>query len=421
MPGVFIQMCVFIHAHTQVFSFKLKIPRSMGSVWNWLRNISSIFLLVVYTEHKCDLLCPVVNGTMKTDVTEGMRCLAQWPTNKKVNASLSASDQARRRAWEQADMQWRAWARTGIVDDEAEIDVHGLPFPVFVDLGGGSQEVRVMGSAGSGGEGGGGRGAREYKVGGARKLLAKGLKGDEDQALATSSEASEGRIYMGVAAVMLWVQMFQLSILSAPMAAFTYTVGIMLQDLAHSLFIILVLVASFGSALSILEDPPFDQGFDMTVVSLVQEVLGVGQPMYEEITEVSRTLLLIFVLSVTVVMLNVLIAQLTITYERVLSNMEAHALKYRASCCLDLESFIPMWIRRRLFVGLGFNTPLPFSPNDLGPEGGIQCLEPDDSEYYVPDRIIRFTGDASPKDPWPEEEAPRKKGEDDAHMGFRKP
>ena len=417
MPGVFIHMFVYIylciHAHAQVFSFKCKIPRSVGSVWNWLRSISCIFLLVVYSKHQCDLLCPVVNGTMMTDVTDGMRCLAQWPTNKKVNATLSASDHARRRAWEQADMQWRAWARTGILDDEAEIDVHGLPIPAFVDLGGGSQEVRVMGRAGNGGVGGGG----EYKVGGARKLLAKGLKSDEGQAHATSSEAAEGRIYMGVAAVMLWVQMFQLSILSAPMSAFTYTVGIMLNDLAHSLFIILVLIFSFGSALSILEDPPFDQGFDRTVVSLVQEVLGVGQPMYEEVTEVSRTLLLIFVLCVTVVMLNVLIAQLTITYERVLSNMEAHALKYRASCCLDLESFIPMRWRRRLFVGLGFDKPLPFTPNDMGPEGGIQCLEPDDSEYYLPDRIIRFTGDASPKDPWPEEEAQQIKGEDDARTG----
>jgi len=44
------------------------------------------------------------------------------------------------------------------------------------------------------------------------------------------------------------------------MAAFTYTVGIMLNDLAHSLFIIMVLIAAFGSALSILEDAPFDQG-----------------------------------------------------------------------------------------------------------------------------------------------------------------
>jgi len=58
----------------------------------------------------------------------------------------------------------------------------------------------------------------------------------------------------------------------------------------------------------------------------------VAQPLYSEITEISRTLLLIFVLCVTVVMLNVLIAQLTITYERVLvknlkSQLANHFLK----------------------------------------------------------------------------------------------
>jgi len=123
--------------------------------------------------------------------------------------------------------------------------------------------------------------------------------------------------------------------------------------------------------------------------------------MYGEITEISRTLLLIFVLCVTVVMLNVLIAQLTITYERVLSNMEAHALKHRASVCLDVESFLPMRWRRSIFRALQFDSPLPFSRSDMGPEGGIQCIEPDDSPFYIPDRIIRFSGDASRKDPWP--------------------
>ena len=126
--------------------------------------------------------------------------------------------------------------------------------------------------------------------------------------------------------------------------------------------------------------------------------------MYFEITHISRALLLTFVLCVTVVMLNVLIAQLTITYERVLSNMEAHALKHRASVCLDIESFLPMRWRRSYFVGLQFDKQLPFTRNDMGPEGGIQCIEPDDNPCYVPDRIIRFTGDASPKDPWPENE-----------------
>jgi len=67
-------------------------------------------------------------------------------------------------------------------------------------------------------------------------------------------------------------------------------------------------------------------------LSLPHTHTGVAQPLYSEITEISRTLLLIFVLCVTVVMLNVLIAQLTITYERVLvknlkSQLANHFLK----------------------------------------------------------------------------------------------
>eukprot|EP00960_Hanusia_phi_P066746 766463-Hanusia_phi.AAC.3 len=56
------------------------------------------------------------------------------------------------------------------------------------------------------------------------------------------------------------------------MAAFTYTIGIMFGDLSHSLFMILILMAAFGSALTIIGDAPFDQGWDRTIVLLLQEV-----------------------------------------------------------------------------------------------------------------------------------------------------
>ena len=35
----------------------------------------------------------------------------------------------------------------------------------------------------------------------------------------------------------------------------------------------------------------------------------------------------------------------------------------------------------------------------------IQVYEDDNNEYYIPDRIFRFTGDAAPKDPWPDIDA----------------
>jgi hypothetical protein len=56
------------------------------------------------------------------------------------------------------------------------------------------------------------------------------------------------------------------------MAAFSYSVGSMFKDLVHTLFLILVLLMAFGSALSIQEEEPFNSGFDVTIVRLLQEV-----------------------------------------------------------------------------------------------------------------------------------------------------
>ena len=53
----------------------------------------------------------------------------------------------------------------------------------------------------------------------------------------------------------------------------------------------------------------------------------------------------------------------------------------------------------------GFDEPLPFSFSDVGPTGGIQEWVSDaEVEYYIPDRIKRYTGDASADDPWPTHE-----------------
>jgi len=216
-----------------------------------------------------------------------------------------------------------------------------------------------------------------------------------------------GRRLEALAMLFMWIQMLQTSIISKAMAAFSYSVSSMFKDLLRTLFLILVLLMAFGSALSILdEDEPFNSGFDVTVVRLLEEVLGVAQPTYADVSSRTRCLLLLFVALVTVVMLNILIAQLTITYERVISNMEAHAIKHRGSLCLDMEDFLPLSWRKRIFGSYGFEHLLPFEgPSDLGPAGGIQVYEDDNNEYYIPDRIFRFTGDAAPKDPWPDIDA----------------
>mmetsp|Transcript_2496 Transcript_2496/g.5982 ORF Transcript_2496/g.5982 Transcript_2496/m.5982 type:complete len:1471 (-) Transcript_2496:34-4446(-) len=233
-------------------------------------------------------------------------------------------------------------------------------------------------------------------------LLAAKAKADSSTTKSSLSSFNyAGQTALAIAAVLLWVQMFQLSILSTPMAAFTYTIGIMFGDLSHSLFMILILMAAFGSALTIIGDAPFDQGWDRTIVLLLQEVLGVAQPLYSDISSFTRFLLLFFVICVTIGMLNILIAQLTITYDKLTADKEGFAMKHRASTCLEIESFIPMSWRRKIFCDLAFHIPLSFSDSDEGPSGGVQAIERDVCPRYVPDRIMRFTGDASPNDPWP--------------------
>jgi len=233
-------------------------------------------------------------------------------------------------------------------------------------------------------------------------LLAAKAKGDTGTATTTSSTSSKDRSAMAFVGVLLWIQMFQACILSTPLAAFTYTIGIMFLDISHSLFMIFILISGFGSALTMIGEPPFDQGWDTTLAVLLQEVLGVSQQYYPEIGSFTRFLLIVYVSAVTVGMLNILIAQLTITYDKLSSEKEGYAMKHRATVCLDIEGFLPYFIRKRIFDDVGFDQPLPFSSNDSGPAGGVQMFERDDMPNYVPDRILRFTGDASPEDPWPE-------------------
>uniref|UniRef100_A0A7S4PAX6 Globin family profile domain-containing protein n=3 Tax=Guillardia theta TaxID=55529 RepID=A0A7S4PAX6_GUITH len=245
-------------------------------------------------------------------------------------------------------------------------------------------------------------GAREFFVSSSWSLLAK-AKGDATTSSTISSaNVNDNRTSLAIAAVLLWAQMFQLSILSTPMAAFIYTIGIMFHDLSHSLFMIVILIFGFGSALTLIDDPPFDEGWDQSVVVLLQEVLGVAQPLYPDISALTRALLLIYVTCVNIGLLNILIAQLTITYDKLTADKEAFAMKHRASMCLDIECFIPLSWKRKIFCDLGFHLPLNFTASDVGPAGGIQEIEKDTCERYVPDRIMRFTGDASPEDPWPE-------------------
>ena len=210
---------------------------------------------------------------------------------------------------------------------------------------------------------------------------------------------------ISIAGMLLWAQVLECSILSEKMAAFTFSLGIMISDLSHSLFFIGILLLAFGSALTNIGDEGYDQGLDVTLALLLKDVLGMGKPM-EGLSSMSVFLQVIFIIFVTIIMLNVLIAQLSLTYGNVMKFARPSMLKYRASVTLDLESLLPVFLRQRIYDSFGFDVPLPLSVSDVGPAGGIQVWEwESDCIGYIPDRIKRYSGDAAPRDPWPKHDS----------------
>lgn len=88
-----------------------------------------------------------------------------------------------------------------------------------------------------------------------------------------------------------------------------------------------------------------------------------------------------------------------------------------AYTCVDMESLLTENFHVKLFKRMGFDQPLDFENGDDGPSGGVQDLEPASirsDPKYVADRILRFTGEASDKDPWPSKTISPDEYEDDA-------
>jgi hypothetical protein len=202
------------------------------------------------------------------------------------------------------------------------------------------------------------------------------------------------------AALLLWVQITQATIVSTRMAAFTYIIGIMVDDLVNTFVMIAILLLAFASALSIVHDAPFAT-FQDSVLILTEEILGLAAgDILEDVSWLTMLLVVVFIIAVVVGFLNILVAQLTITYKGLNKHKEGFALKHRASVCLDIEDLLPVRWRTKIFRSFGFDEPLAFGKDDVGPPGGIQVLEPEGCDRYEPDRIMRFTGASSQNDPW---------------------
>jgi len=206
-----------------------------------------------------------------------------------------------------------------------------------------------------------------------------------------------------ISTFLIWIQFIQVLILSKRLAAFTYTISSMFVDVTRNLFVILVIMVSFSFTLSTLRQPGYESS-TQAVVNLLYIALAMSSAESEALEDYGFVVLIAFVIIIEIGFLNILIAQLALIYERLSVDKEGYAKMNRAYTCVEIESFLSQHYRKKLWDELNFDLPLQFEPGDDGPSGGVQVLEPASVRAqvkYVPDRVLRFPGEASPLDPWP--------------------
>lgn len=217
------------------------------------------------------------------------------------------------------------------------------------------------------------------------------------------------RILASTAMIVHWFALIDLSVFSTELSAFLLVVNHVLMEVQQFLTALCFLLLTFGSALTILCRDCTDEGgtfSDMfnAMASLFAMVLRLYQGDFRDMEEnpLLLAIVLVYVTLAAVLALNLLVAQLNLSYAFIYRDMLGFALLKRAS--LIVTSMDRCGKRRwaKFVLAANFGQRLEFNEGDLGLAGGIQLLEPATKNRATADTIYRFGGTSDPETPWPD-------------------
>uniref|UniRef100_A0A0G4HCC2 Globin domain-containing protein n=1 Tax=Chromera velia CCMP2878 TaxID=1169474 RepID=A0A0G4HCC2_9ALVE len=232
------------------------------------------------------------------------------------------------------------------------------------------------------------------------------------------------RFTLAVACLLVWTMTFEAVTAIQALAAFFHSVLQMIGNIVKFMIVMVLIVCAFGSALALLApSSEYFNGFGPSVFTLAAFAIQINRPDIVEsgIDEISLLFFFFFTIVAVILMLNLLIAQITIAYEFVHHEVGGFARLGHAKVVLSIEACMSLRTRLRLYKRLGFDRPLEFDDGDFGPSGGVQTFErPSDqilnrrgaSRWFeAEERVQRRSGPTGDHLPWPKTEV--KKALDD--------
>jgi len=113
------------------------------------------------------------------------------------------------------------------------------------------------------------------------------------------------------------------------------------------------------------------------------------------------TAVFVFVTATSILLLNLLTAQLNCSYEFIYQASVGFARLNRAETIVETLKSCPLAKWHKFVKSLRFDQPLEFNEGDVGLPGGLQVQEPAFLNPVTHDRILRFGGSCAPEMPFP--------------------
>lgn len=220
-----------------------------------------------------------------------------------------------------------------------------------------------------------------------------------------------------VAMLLYWLLISDLTILSTRISAFVYVCGRVLPEVGLFLFALAFLIASFATSISALDfEGQVFTGIDRAALALLRIGFSVfPESDYAEVEHeaVLMVFVLLFVIIITVFLLNLLIAQLDGAYRALYADMVGYARLNRGKIICETMVSVSSKQWANFLEALRFEERLEFNEGDIGIAGGIQVLEAANANPTTVDMIKRYGGSTSPAMQWPADAADDEFGDDD--------
>merc|ERR1740130_1650856 len=182
----------------------------------------------------------------------------------------------------------------------------------------------------------------------------------------------------------------------------------MLSEVGLFLLALIAVLLSFSSAISVIEHDQADfAGIHKGLLALLEMTMKMYSGAHFESYESDPLVLIcvfVFLVVVSVFLLNMLVAQLTCAYEAVYVDMVGYARLERIEIIVGTMPSVSQNRWRNFTSALRLDEKTEFNAGDLGVQGGLQIYEPSNANPTTQDMIKRFGGSTSVEMQWPADE-----------------